>query len=108
MTKYNHLELNRDVPAPAGYYTPLKEVRLPYNGREVLYTLSHAAIETSCCGKSDFLSALVAGYITGWQVGKNKDGFPVSEVEPIRDEATRDAIRQIIQEKEHVTRTDFW
>ena len=96
------------MPAPAGYYTPQKEVRLQLNGREVLYTVSQAVIESSCCGASDFCSALVPGYVTGWRVGKNKDGFPVSEVEPIEDESTRDAIRKIIKDNESLCRTEFW
>ncbi len=108
MTKYTHLELNRDIPAPSGYYTPQKEVRLKYNGREVLYTLSQAVIESSCCGASDFNSALVPGYIIKWRAEKNKEGLPVSEVDPIADEITRDAIRKIIKETEHITRTEFW
>jgi hypothetical protein len=108
MRKYTHLELNKDVPAPSGYYTPQKEVRLKYNGREVLYVLSEAVIESSCCGTGDFISALVPGYVTGWRAGKSKEGYPVSEVEPIDDEAMRDAIRRIIKENEHVTQTEFW
>ncbi len=108
MTKYTHLELNRDIPAPSGYYTPQKEVRLKYNGREVLYALSQAVIESSCCGASDFNSALVPGYIIKWRVEKNKEGLPVSEVEPVTDEITRDAIRKIIKDTEHITRTEFW
>ena len=108
MSQYAHLELNRDVPAPSGYYTPQKEVRLKLNGREVLYTVSQAVIESSCCGASGFCAALVPGYVTGWRVGENKDGFPVSEVEPIGDEATRDAVRKIIKENEHVCQTEFW
>lgn len=108
MSKYTHLELNKDVPAPSGYYTPQKEVRLKYDGREVLYTISQAVIESSCCGASNFANALVPGFITRWRVAKNKDGFPVSEVEPIADETTRDAIRKIIKDTEHVSRTEFW
>jgi hypothetical protein len=108
MSKYTHQELNKDIPAPAGYYTPQKEVRLKYNGREVLYVLSDAVIESSCCGKGDFCAALVPGYVKGWRVGKSKDGNPISEVEPINDEPTRDAIRNIIKENESVCRTEFW
>jgi hypothetical protein len=108
VSTYTHLELNKDVLAPSGYYTPQKEVRLRYNGREVLYTVSQAVIESSCCGASDFVSALVPGYVAGWRVGQNKDGFPVSDVEPITDEPTRDAIRKIIKDTEHVSRTEFW
>ena len=108
MSKYTHLELNRDVPAPSGYYTPQKEVRLKYDGREVLYTISQAVIESSCCGASDFNSALVPGYVIGWRMERNKEGLPVSLVEPITDEPTRDAIRTIIKDTEHITRTEFW
>jgi hypothetical protein len=108
VSRYTHLELNQDVPAPSGYYTPQKGVRLKYNGREVLYVLSQAVIESSCCGASDFNSALVPGYVIGWRAERNKDGLPVSIVEPITDENTRDAIRKIIKDTEHISRIEFW
>lgn len=108
VSRYTHLELNQDVPAPSGYYTPQKEVRLKYDGRLVLYILSQAVIDSSCCGVNDFNSALVPGYVTGWRVERNKDGLPVSTVEPIADENTRDAIRKIIKDTEHVSRIEFW
>ena len=108
MSRYAHLDLNRDVSAPAGYYTPQKEVRLKYDGREVLYTVSQAVIESSCCGASDFISALVPGYIVKWRTEKNKEDIPVSEVEPITNEIARDAIRKIIKETEHISQTEFW
>jgi hypothetical protein len=108
MKTYTHLELNKDVPAPSGYYTPQKEAKINYKGREVLYTVSQAVIESSCCGVSDFSSALVPGYIKEWRASKNKDGFPVTEVEPITDEAARDAIRKIIKDNEHILQTEFW
>jgi hypothetical protein len=108
MTKFTHLELNTDIPAPSGYYTPQKEVRLKYDGREVLYVLSQAVIESSCCGIGDFNSALVPGFIVKWRAEKNKEGRPVSEVAPISDEKVRDDIRRIIKDTEHITRTEFW
>ena len=108
MTRYTHLELNHDIPAPSGYYTPQKEVRLKYKGHEVLYTLNRAVIESSCCGASDFWSAQVPGYVIGWRKERSKEGLPVSLVEPITDEATRDAIRKIIKDTEYIALTDFW
>jgi hypothetical protein len=108
MNKYTHLELNKDISAPSGYYTPQKEVKLKYNGREVFYVLSQVVIESSCCGVSNCNSALVPGYIVKWRAEKNKEGLPVSEVEPITDEKTRDDIRKIIKDKEHITRIEFW
>jgi hypothetical protein len=108
MTKYTHLEINKDIPAPAGYYTPQKEVRLKYDGKEVLYVLRQGCIETSCCGVGSFCSAQVPGYIVSWHAEQNQDGLPVSLVEPITDEATRDTIRKIIKDNEHITQTEFW
>jgi hypothetical protein len=108
MTKYAHQEMNKDILAPSGYYTPSKEVRLKYDGREVLYILSRAVIDSSCCGATDFNSSLVPGFILKWRAETNKEGLPVSEVEPIADEKVRDSIRKIIKDTEHVTRTEFW
>ena len=107
MSKYTHLELNRDIAAPAGFYTPLKEVRLKYNGREVLYIINQAVIDSSCCGTSDFASALVPGYIVSWRAERNSDGTPVSVVDPIADKRVQDGIRKIIRETEHVQQTEF-
>jgi len=106
--RYTHQELDRAIAAPAGYYTPQKEVRLPYNGREVLYVLSRAVVDASCCGTTDFSSALVPGYIVRWQAEKAGDGSPVSEVEPVADSAARESIRSIIRQTEHITQTEFW
>jgi len=108
MSKYTHLELNQDIPAPSGYYTPHKEVRLKYDGREVLYVLSQAVIESSCCGASDFNSALVPGFIVRWRSEKNDEGLPISEVESISDESTRDSIRKYIKDTELISRIEFW
>ena len=106
--KYTHLELNNDITCMAGYYTPQKEVRLKYNGREVLYIVGRAVIESSCCGIGDWGYALVPGYIVSWQVERNEAGLPVSEVEPVSDEAARADIRGIIRETEGISQTEFW
>ncbi|MDD5338661.1 MAG: hypothetical protein PHG35_04525 [Dehalococcoidales bacterium] len=108
MSKYTHLEPNKDVPTPSGYYVPHKEVRLPYDGREILYVLSEAVVDSSCCGTGDFNTALIPGYIVKWRGEKNEDGNSVSLVESITDEKTRDVIRKIIKEKENITQTEFW
>ena len=108
MNKYPHLELNKDIEALAGYYAPQKEVKLKYNGREVLYIIGQVVIDSSCCGKINFKYALVPGYVVGWWTETNKDGLPVSEVEPITDEAIQADIRKIIQETEHVSQIEFW
>jgi hypothetical protein len=108
MARYTHLELNQDIQAPAGYYTPQREVRLKYNGREVLYIVSQAVVDSSCCGVSDFVSVQVPGYIVSWQSEKGRNGLPVSVVEPIADIRVQDGIRRIIKETEYLNQVDFW
>ena len=108
MNKYTHLDLNSNVEALAGYYTPQKEVRLKYNGREVLYVIGQAVIDSSCCGATNFQYALVPGYIIKWQAEKNKEGLPVSEIELISDKAIQEDINRIIKESEQVIQVEFW
>jgi len=106
--KYTHLELNEDITCIAGFYTPQKEVRLKYNNREVLYVTGQAVIESSCCGTGNWGYVLVPGYIVNWQNERNDTGLPVSEVEPISDEASQNNIRKIIKEVENISQIEFW
>ena len=108
MKQYTHLELNREIEAHAGHYTPLKEVRLEYAGREVLYAVGHLIIDSSCCGTADYNYALVPGYILKWQVRKNKDNLPVTEVTPVDDTTVREEISKRIHECENVAQIEFW
>jgi hypothetical protein len=108
MTSYTHLELNKDVPTPSGYYNPLKEVKINLDGRDILYTVNNAVIESSCCGANEYASATVPGYILGWHAEKTESGMPVTLVEPRRDEKARQAIRKLIRNNENIALTDFW
>ncbi len=108
MKKYIHLELNKEVPTPSGFYRPQKEVRLKYKDREVLYTISEAVIESSCCGANDYYSITIPGYIVDWKAEKNAQELPVSLIEPIVDESVRNDIREIIKNNENIILTEFW
>ena len=109
VSKYTHLELGVEYAAGiAGYYIPQKEVRLNYDNREVLYVIGHAVIESACCGTGSWGYALVPGYIINWQNSRNEAGQPVSEVEPISDEAAQSNIKKLIQTNESVSQIGFW
>lgn len=108
MTTYTHTELNQEVRSIAGYYSPQKEVRFKYQGREVLYILGQANIEASCCASGCWQYALVPGYIVRWQSGKSDSGQPVSEVESISDDQARQNIARQIKETECVSSVEFW
>ena len=108
MSRYAHQELNSEIYSIAGYYSPLKEIVVKYEGREVLCVIGQANIESGCCGNRCWEYALVPGYIVKWQSEKDKHGLAVSEVEPIYDDKTRAKISQIIKEAEMVSQIEFW
>ena len=110
-TQYIHQELNKEIDLGIGrYYTPLKEARLKYNGKEVLYVLSKAEAGCSCCGcgTGSWLYATVPGYIINWQNKTSEAGLPISDLEPISDKEAQSKIREIIRTSEVVTSIDFW
>ena len=107
-TEYIHDELGQPVESIAGYYTPMKELRLTHNGREVLCILGAAAIESSYYRIGSGAYALVHGYIVKWQFKESDGGMPVSEIEPIRGEEAKNEISAAINKIDPVTIIDFW
>ena len=108
MASYTHLELNKDIEALAGYYTPLKEVKMQYNDRELLYVVGQAVVDASCCGFSNTGYVLVPGFVVNWKNQQNKNGLSVSEVEPVADKEERIKITKIIKESEMIPQIEFW
>ncbi len=106
-TIYRHLELGKDIATGiAGIYTPEKEVRLSYDGREVLYVVGEAILSDSCCGVGNWVYVAVPGYIIRWHSSYDA-GLPVSEVEPIGDPEAREELRKIIELRETTDRIQF-
>jgi len=112
--KYTHLPLGTEVESFAGYYRPEKEVRLEYNGREVLYVVGYVAVEATCgpaggdaCRAASYRYAMVQGYLLEWQNETNESNLPVSAIEQISDQDTVNRIKQIILDKEHVSQVQF-
>lgn len=107
--KYTHLALGEEYPGGiAGRYIPEKEVRLKFDGREVLYVIGSTVIDGSCCGAGEWKYAIVPGYIINWQKTTNEAGQPVSDVEPVLDKAAQDQIREIIKTSESADPIGFW
>ena len=105
--EYVHQELNQEITAIGGRYVLVKEARLPFGGREVLYLVGHGVVDTSCCGVGGCAYALVPGFILEWKYETNEGGLAVSRVEPMRDEATRKEVRRLIKERETVQQVKF-
>jgi len=110
VTEYVHQKLDEEIRALAGFYAPTKEVRLKYDGREVLYTIGGCTVESSCCGGGTGCIgyAIVPGFLVSWQNKKNKEGLPVSQVTQITDSKDREEIARIIRDSEGIRNIDFW
>ncbi len=106
--EYTHQQLGENYYGLAGYYTPVREAVEPINGREVLYVVGRAVIESSCCGSGAWSYVLVPGYLLERQGRTTEDGLPVSEVEPIADAETKNNLSQIIREREGTDCISFW
>jgi hypothetical protein len=105
--EFVHQELNQEVTALSGHYVLVKEARLPFRGRQILYLVGHATFDRACCGAGGCAYALVPGFIVDWKARTNHDGLAVSLVEPIHDEAAQREIRQSIEEEEMVHQVQF-
>lgn len=104
---YVHQSLNEEITAIGGHYRLVKEARLPYRGREILYLVGHAAFDTTCCGPGGCAYALVPGFVISWRSGETEDGLATSLLEPIRDPGIQNDIRQLIERIETVQQVIF-
>ena len=96
------MPLDEEIQAIGGHYVSVKEMRLPYQGREILYVIGYAAVDSSCCGVGGCGYAKVPGFLLDWRAKSNEGQYPISQVEPITDRETRKAVRHIIAREEGV------
>lgn len=85
----------------------MREVRLPFRGREVLYLVGYGVFDTTCCGVGGCAYALAPGFVLEWKGKTNEDGLAVSRVEPIRDEVIQKEVRRLIENQEAVQEVRF-
>ena len=102
-----HPELGGEVTAIGGHYVFNREVRLPYNGREIMYLIGYAVVDTSCCGVGGCGYVRVPGFIQQWKYRKTSQDEPVSQVQPLLDPKVQDEVRKLIQQKEMVDQVIF-
>jgi hypothetical protein len=106
--KFIHPELGKEVRALAGYYTPIEENVILYNGRKVIYIGGSICIDSSCCGVGNWSYIQIPGYLIRERIDDNGTPLPVSEIETIQDEADRKNIRQLLLEKYPSARIEIW
>jgi hypothetical protein len=105
--EYVHQGLNQQITAIGGHYVLVKEVRLPYDGREVLYLVGHAAYDSTCCGTGGCAYAVVPGLVASWHSSQTEDGLGISRLELIKDAEAQNKIRRLIERSETVQQVIF-
>ena len=105
--EYVHQGLNQEITAIGGRYVLVKEVRLAYDEREVLYLVGHAAFDSTCCGTGGSAYALVPGFVASWHSDRTEDGLTISHLQPIMDADTQNEIRRLIEQLETVQQVIF-
>ena len=106
MKEYKH-ELRKEVRSIAGGYELEKEGTLEMDGKEVLYVVGNAVVDSSCCGFGGCRYALVPGYVEAFKARRDGHGQWISRVEPIMDRAIRQEITRVLMEEELVQQVQF-
>ena len=106
-TEFAHPQLGQEIFAIGGHYVFGQEIRLPVSGREILYFVGYAVLDSTCCGVGGSAYVLVAGYIRRWKYKENRSNRPVSLVEPIQAGIEQKRIKNLIQKKEMVDQVIF-
>jgi hypothetical protein len=104
---FSHPKLNEQVTAIGGSYFLIKEVRLPFEGQELLYLIGAAIFDTTCCGTGGCAYALVPGFVHKWKYKADDNGRPVSQVSMVAGDRLRERIKAVILKNESVHQVDF-
>jgi hypothetical protein len=83
------------------------EVRLPFEGKEILYLVGYGIFDTSCCGARGCRYVLVKGVVAQWKAGKNDEGKAVTLLAPIKDQTLQLRVRDLIRKKEFIQQIQF-
>jgi len=105
--RYVHLPEGSDEQSGHGVRAHWGERTASHHGREVLYLVTDAVVDTVCCGDRVFHYATVLGYVTDWKYARDASGLPVSLVEPVADPATRREIEDLLKRDDAELQVSF-
>jgi hypothetical protein len=106
-TTYIPEDFGTEVVAPSGYYQPIKEELIDFDGRQVLYVLGSACIEASCCGIGSWAYVRVEGYVVGEEDVSDENGGKATQIDTITAEGDKAAIGALLLEKHPGARIEF-
>lgn len=97
MPEYQHQAAGTEVRFIAGQYTIAEEGRIAHDDKELLYVVGIAEIGSSCCGTQGCRFVNIPGYVVAWKHRLSENGTPVTLVDPVKNEADRNGIREILE-----------
>jgi len=106
-SRYVPDDFGNEVAAPSGYYQPLEEGFLDYEGKRLLYTLGTACIEASCCGRGSWNYLRVEGYVVEDDAADRQAGGQPLEIDTIEDANERAELSKVLLEKHPGVRIEF-
>ncbi len=105
--QYVHLPEGSDAHSGHGVKAQWDERVVSHGGRDVLYLLTDAVVDTVCCGDRVFHYATVLGYVTEWKATANASGQPVSVVEPVTDPEMQREIEESLKSEDQDLQVTF-
>jgi len=111
INQYTHLPIGEPVEFLSASYWVVEEDKILYKGEEVLIIVRETSSIISCCGggcSPGFTSVLIPGFIKKFKYTKGADGLSISDVEPIEDEETMEAIKKIVLGKYPSSQVEFF
>ena len=103
---YIHRPFTDEVMAIGGHYRFTDEIRLEFEGNELLYLKGYAVFDTTCCGAGGCSYILVQGFIDKWK-SRKEGGFFISQIKPVKDQNLQNRIVKKLKENELVQQVQF-
>ena len=100
-------DFGTEVVAPSGYYQPIKEELLDYDGKQVLYVLGSACIEASCCGIGSWAYLRVQGYVVGEGDPGDENGRKATQIDTITADGDKRTIGTLLLARHPGARIEF-
>ncbi|MBN1855874.1 MAG: hypothetical protein JW846_02865 [Dehalococcoidia bacterium] len=105
--QYVHLPEGLDEHSGHGLEAHWAECRTAYRGREILYLLTDAVVDTVCCGDRTFHYATVVGYVNEWQTRKDEHGLSISMIDPITDQSDQNEVEALLKQGDDELQVSF-
>jgi len=105
--EYVHLPEGSDAHSGHGVKAHWDERTVRHAGRDVLYLLTDAVVDTVCCGDRVFHYATVLGYVKEWRTRMTDSGQAVSLIEAVTEPAMQSEIEALLKQEDRGLQVTF-